>query len=756
MPVSAEPAVSRLVERRYLGLVELVRMVSLARDWKELARGISQGLERAFADEPESALAVRVWAITDDGFEESARYPAEHDFVLRSPRELRRAAGIAEPIETATGGVLVGLHAGGVSFGVLDIDCPAADSELLAHAAPVIATRVSLLAGQGIGDILLAPVAIESTSDVAPLMATFALEAERQLSHDRLSAYLLTCQGRAFERFAVATSPIVPGEGVIIPFEDLGLRHVVITNRGLVSADLATDPRVVGREDRVIAAAGFHGLLSVPLRVAGRPIGVLNFVSRTPGFYREEDIPVGQQIADQVAAFIDNLHAQQQMRALLKHEAAERERARVGRDVYHVVAQNIPSIAQLAQEIERGLAASKPSVSPQLAQVRDLAERTLYDVRRAIAGLLPRDLDTMTLEEAARATLAQVEDGELKTRLDVTGDTSLISAAARRAACRIMQEAITNVRLHAEASRLTVSIDCDRDLTLTIADDGVGFDPEHLEERAGMGIDHMLDRARALGGVLTVDSSPGAGTRISFELLGVGDADDSVSSATSHQDEVTAHAAATVRVLIIDRHPLMRAGLLHIAESVPDVRVVAQAGSISEARAQLRRVRPDVVLLDGHMVPSDAEQLIREIRNDLPLARIVVTFESSTGHEAALAEAGASRFVSKTADAGQLIDAIRTAASGDVVLPAELPAAVERGTLSARERSILLLMAGGHTNVEIGQQLFLATKTVERQVATIVHKLGARNRAHAVALAVARRLVDPDQAAVEPADVLMP
>jgi GAF domain-containing protein len=129
-----------------------------------------------------------------------------------------------------------------------------------------------------VGGVLLAPVAIEAASDVASLMAAFAVEAKRQLAHDRLSAYLLTCQGRAFERFAVATSPIVPGEGVIIPFEDLGLRHVVITNRALVSVDLSTDPRVVGREDRVIAAAGFHGLLSVPLRVQGRPIGVLNFV----------------------------------------------------------------------------------------------------------------------------------------------------------------------------------------------------------------------------------------------------------------------------------------------------------------------------------------------------------------------------------------------------------------------------------------------------------------------------------------------
>src|SRR4029079_786345 len=157
------------------------------------------------------------------------------------------------------------------------------DHELLGHAAPLVACGVGLLAAQGVGDVLRAPLAGEGASDAAALMATFASEAKRLLDHDRLSAYLLTADGRAFERFAVAAAPIIPGEGVIIPFEDVGLRHVVMTTRPLVSADLANDPRIVGREDRVIARAVFRGLISVPLRLGGRPFGVLNFVSRTPG-----------------------------------------------------------------------------------------------------------------------------------------------------------------------------------------------------------------------------------------------------------------------------------------------------------------------------------------------------------------------------------------------------------------------------------------------------------------------------------------
>lgn len=742
MTAVSEPERSELVERRYIGLVEVVRLVSQARDWQQLARGISVGLERALAESSADPLAVRVWVITADGFEESARYPSGRDFSSCPPRELRRAAGATEPVETAGGGTLVALQAGGVSLGVVEVNDAAVDEDLLVQAAPVIASRVSMLAWQGVGDVLLAPVAVDGASDVAGLMAAFAQEAKRQLSHDRLSAYLLTCHGRAFERFAVATSSIVPGEGVIIPFEDVGLRHVVITDRALVSTDLATDQRVVGREDRVIAAAGFHGLLSVPLRVQGRPIGVLNFVSRTPGFYREEDIPIGQQIADQVAGFIENLHAQQQMRALISNEAAERERTRIGRDIYHVVAQNVPSIARIAEALEPKDGAA---TRQELMRIRELAVGTLADVRRAIADLLPRDLDAPTLEEAVRATLVPFAEGDPTPRLRVRGDTAAISPAARRAACRIVQEAVTNVRLHAAASSVTVTIECERDLTLTIADDGVGFDPEQLRGSSGMGLDHMRERARALGGVLTIDSSPGAGARVCFELLGVGDAGYRVAPAEEsvHRD---ATQSANLRVFVIDRHPLMRAGLSHLAESVDGVRVVGEGASAGDARSQLRRVRPDVVLLDGHLPINDTEQLIRDLRGDLPLARIVVTFESTTGHEHALIEAGATRFLKKSTDVTELAEVIRTAASGTGTVPGEISIPVEHGVLSPRERSILRLMSAGHTNTEIGQTLFLATKTVERQVATIVGKLGARNRAHAAALAVSRHIVDPDHA----------
>jgi DNA-binding NarL/FixJ family response regulator len=309
-----------------------------------------------------------------------------------------------------------------------------------------------------------------------------------------------------------------------------------------------------------------------------------------------------------------------------------------------------------------------------------------------------------------------------------------------------VQEAVTNVRLHAEARTVTVSIACDRDLQLTVTDDGKGFDPDSVNGSVGMGLDHMRERAHALGGIVEIESAPGRGTEVRFELLGVGDAVDDLAGQPERGLEAAAPVTPNLRVFVIDRHPLMRAGLLHLADSAEDLRVVGQAGDAASGRAQLRRVRPDVLLLDGHLPISETEPLVRELRSDMPMLRIVITFESTTGHEPALADAGAARFLRKTTSPAELADVIRSVAGGVDPAPVELPVPVEPGLLSPRERSILLLMAAGRTNTEIGKTLFLATKTVERQVATIVAKLGARNRAHAAALAVSRRIVDPDQA----------
>jgi hypothetical protein len=115
------------IERRYLGLARLGREASAAADFRQLAAAVAGALEEPLGGAP----GVRLWAITAEGIEELARHPAEADLDPLPPRELQRAAERFEPIELADGRRLAGLHAAGMSLGVLEVEEGAADAELL-------------------------------------------------------------------------------------------------------------------------------------------------------------------------------------------------------------------------------------------------------------------------------------------------------------------------------------------------------------------------------------------------------------------------------------------------------------------------------------------------------------------------------------------------------------------------------------------------------------------------------------------------
>lgn len=728
-----------LIERRYVGLSRLAASVACAPTWAALAECVGDAFEETGVPK-----AVRLWAMTPDGLSELARYPTEHEFGHVSPRDLQRAAGVGDATDGPDGQTLIGLHADGVTLGVLEVDSGGEDRELLGHAAPVLACRFSLLAGQGVGGVLLAPRSLGDASDASAVMAAFASEAKRLLEHDRLSAYLLTPDGRAFERFAVATSRIIPGEGVLIPYDDVGLRHIVITNEPLVSSDLAADPRIIGREDRVIAQAGFHGLLSVPLRLDGRPFGVLNFVSRTPGFYREEDIPVAEQIADQIGVFVENLRVQRRMQAFVRQEATDRERARLSRDLFHAVAQAVPVISERADALREELAGENDRASEEAARIRDLAQLGLADVRRAVVDLDPRGLEAHTLDQIVEIALERLrEEGGAEPRWQVEGDARGLSSAVERAVYRILQEAITNVRVHAQASTINVRLNVGRDLLLVVEDDGVGFEADRAAASDGLGLRYMRERGQAIGGFVTIDTAPGDGTSVRLVVPGVRDA-----VTTAPIEESTSGSAAgrtSLRVLVAAQSTVLRAGIIRLLEQADDLRVVGEAPTVEELRAEACQLRPDVVVLSIEL-EGDVVSLVSELRSHAPEPVVVFISDFDSELEDELLAAGASGLVRPSIEAAELHQAVRAVAEGARFVGAEVETespSTSRKKLSPRERSILALVAGGQTNAQIGQSLFLATKTVERHVATIVGKLNARNRAHAAAIAVARRIVLP-------------
>ena len=206
----------------------------------------------------------------------------------------------------------------------------------------------------------------------------------------------------------------------------------------------------------------------------------------------------------------------------------------------------------------------------------------------------------------------------------------------------------------------------------------------------------------------------------------------------------------TTRVLIADDQAIIRAGLATILGGQPDIDVVGQAADGREAVTRARRLRPDVCLLDIRMPNLDGIEATRQLAGpgvDDPIAVVVITTFDTDEYVYGALKAGAHGFLLKGAAPEQLIQAVHAAADGDALIDPgitrRLLAAFATSTRAAvpaqpiepltdREEDVLLTVARGRTNAEIGEDLHISMSTVKFHVAALMTKLGARNRVELV------------------------
>jgi len=204
----------------------------------------------------------------------------------------------------------------------------------------------------------------------------------------------------------------------------------------------------------------------------------------------------------------------------------------------------------------------------------------------------------------------------------------------------------------------------------------------------------------------------------------------------------------TIRVLIVDDHPVVRDGLSALINRQPDMKVVAEAGDGGEAVEQFAQYRPDVALIDLRMREMDGLQAILTIRRCFPGAQLVVltTFDDNEDIYRAL-QGGAKGYVLKGAPREELLECIRTVSAGKSHIAPEVAAKLaerlSQPGLSEREVEVLTLVADGRSNQEIGSLLHIGEGSVKVHVNHILNKMGVNNRTAAGVAALERGLIRP-------------
>ena len=262
-------------------------------------------------------------------------------------------------------------------------------------------------------------------------------------------------------------------------------------------------------------------------------------------------------------------------------------------------------------------------------------------------------------------------------------------------------------------------------MRLRVADDGE-VDPAYAAA-PGFGLIGMAERAQLLGGTLAAGPAPGGGWTVTAELP-------------------REAGSMSIRVVVADDQDLVRTGLSMILDAAEGIEVVGQAADGVEAVELATRLRPDVLLVDIRMPRLDGIEVTRRLAGPGvadPMAVVVITTFDLDEYVHGALRAGARGFLLKDAGPDLLVQAVHAAAAGDALIapnvtrrllatlaaarPAEpRPQPIE--PLTEREEQVLALVARGRTNAEIAEELYIGLTTAKTHVASLLAKLGARNR----------------------------
>ncbi len=277
------------------------------------------------------------------------------------------------------------------------------------------------------------------------------------------------------------------------------------------AGDVSKDPEYVPFQGQ----SDIRSELAIPIRIGTETLGVLDIQSIEPGAFDEIDLFTAQTLSDQLAVAIENARLYQETRDI----AVLEERNRMAREIHDTLAQGFTGIVLQLEAAEQALDKDNKQVQEHLNRARALARESLNEARRSVWALRSQALEQLPLKEALRRQIdGLTRDTGMQARLSTPRKVTPLSSDIEDALLRICQEALTNVKNHAKASRVEVKLTFDEStVRLSIHDNGVGFDIS-MPAQNRFGLISMRERSKLLGGLTEIISENGKGTLIEVTI----------------------------------------------------------------------------------------------------------------------------------------------------------------------------------------------------------------------------------------------
>lgn len=410
----------------------------------------------------------------------------------------------------------------------------AADCELAEAFAEMIA--VALLRdeaeqrAQAVADALReATVALTRSLDRETVLTTLLDRLRRMVPFDRASVMLVEEASRVSIRAVFDGDRVVPLTPEVRPeFDptDHPIVHgILTTGTAVLIPDVRAHPEWSLPRDRSSEASW----MGVPLFARGEVAGLFSLSKREPGYFNDEHVRLAEAMSSQASVAVENAVLFEQMQASTVRmqslsrrlvEVQESERRHIARELHDEAGQALVSLRYGLRLLEREVGEGG-SVTERVAELVQRTDAVIDSLHRLAADLRPVSLDHLGLEAALRqySRSAGSELG-LAVRFKARGFTSeRLPAVVETDLYRVVQEAMTNVARHARATRVDVLVERRGDRVMVmVEDDGVGFAPDQVQRGDHFGLLGLRERAEALGGTLTLESAPGAGTTVVVEV----------------------------------------------------------------------------------------------------------------------------------------------------------------------------------------------------------------------------------------------